>query len=165
MLALIEVKWSVFFSGNLALLAFFKSFRFFSIIATAFGCIYCFEQSILLEVGSNHLVLSCIDVRRSLFVILCARLECGPDIVHQRDEREHRVMRVAYLLAHKMRRPLTLPRCHDEDIRVLPAVAIQPSHARLAELCYRVDGRCWKICQLTTGLRERVSDGAHGCHS
>ena len=74
-------------------------------------------------------------------------------------------MRVAYLLAHKMRRPLTVPCCHDEDVRVMPAVAIQPSHARLAELCYRADGRCRKIRQLTTGLRERVSHGTHGCHS
>ena len=85
MLALTEVKWSVFFSVNFACLAFFRSFRFLPIIAIAFGRAYVFEQLFPLEIGSNHFALSCSDMRRSLLVILRARLECGLDIVHQRD--------------------------------------------------------------------------------
>ena len=79
MLALTEVKWSVFFSLNFACLAFFRSFRFLPIIVVAFGRVYVFEQLFSFKVGSNHFAFSCSDVRRSLLIILRARFNCGLD--------------------------------------------------------------------------------------
>ena len=111
-----EIVWSRVLSVTLVRLVFCRLFRLFLDIGTLFGRATTPEQSLSFNIGTYHFALSCSDMRRPLLLIFRARFDRGLDIVHQRKECEHRVMRVAFPLKHDVCRPFTIPRRHDKGI-------------------------------------------------